>query len=289
MKRQALFSRRRRYQALQVRPATRDDGWAVESLLSCSNYNYQALEWWTVQDFLGSPTLLLASDQDEQPVGLALAVLGDGPVAWLRAVAVDSGECLEALLAAISQAVLAQGSAGLALLGGKNWLLSRLKSSGFQRINRVITLRQRGRWLANAGSPGPCVRAANPADLDAILEVDHAAFTELWWYDRAVLQHALGQGFFSVAYRDGVCVGYQFCTLRQGRGHIVRLATHPQWQRQGIGQRLLSEALTSLEQAGARSVTVNTQQDNETSLRLYRRFAFQRIGSPWDVWFIALK
>ncbi len=129
--------------------------------------------------------------------------------------------------------------------------------------------------------------AANLADLDAILEVDHAAFTELWWYDRAILQHALGQGFFSVAYQRGACVGYQFCTLRQGRGHIVRLATHPQWRRQGIGRRLLSEALTSLEHAGAQSITVNTQQDNDASLRLYRRFAFQRTRTCWDVWFSA--
>jgi ribosomal protein S18 acetylase RimI-like enzyme len=287
MKGQSLFSRTRRYPAIQVRPTTREDGWAVESLLSSSNHNYQALEWWTVQDFLGSPTLLLATDHREQPVGLALAVLGDGPVAWLRAVAVASDECLEALLAAISQAVLAQGSAGLALLGGKNWLLSRLKSCGFRRINRVITLRRRGPRPADTGAPNRGVRAASPADLDAVLAVDHAAFTELWWYDRAVLQHALDQGFFSVAYQDGACVGYQFCTLRQGRGHIVRLATHPQWQRQGIGQRLLSAALTSLEQAGAQSVTVNTQQDNDASLRLYRRFAFQRIGTPWDVWFSA--
>jgi GNAT superfamily N-acetyltransferase len=202
---------------------------------------------------------------------------------------VESDRYLEKLLAAACRAVQAQGSAGLALLGGKNWLLSRLKSAGFRRVNQVITLRQRGHWPVNVGAAGLDVRAANLADLDAVLAVDHAAFTELWWYDRAVLQHALGQGFFSVAYRDGACVGYQFCTLRQGRGHIVRLAAHPRWQRQGVGQRLLREALTSLELAGAQSVTVNTQQDNEASLLLYRRFAFQRIGEPWDVWFSALR
>jgi ribosomal protein S18 acetylase RimI-like enzyme len=85
------------------------------------------------------------------------------------------------------------------------------------------------------------------------------------------------------------CVGYQFSTLRHGRGHIVRLATHPHWQRQGIGGRLLDETLLALERAGAEQRTVNTQENNLASLQLYRRFNFDRVGKPWSVWFKSLE
>jgi GNAT superfamily N-acetyltransferase len=285
MKGRSLFSKTRRHEAYQIRPATYDDEWTVEWLLSRAHHCYLALEWWAVQDFLGSPTLLLATDQQERPAGLVLAVTGDGPTAWLRAMAVASPGCLKPLLAAVAQAVLAQGGAGLALLGGKDWFLPQIRSSGFRQVNQVVTLRRRGRWSARQGPPGLCVRAATSADLNAILQVDHAAFAPLWWYDRRMFRRALNVSFcFDVAYLGDECVGYQFCTMRSGRGHIVRLATHPRWQHQGIGGRLLSGALSALDQAQVGSVTVNTQRDNEASLQLYRRFAFERIGTPWDVW-----
>ena len=289
MKGRSFFFKTRRREAFQVRPATRDDGQSVEALLNYARRSYLALEWWTVQDFLGSPTLLLAIDQHEHPVGFLLAVIGDGSVAWLRAIAIASNECLKPLLAATAQAVVAQGGVSLALLGGKDWVLPELRSANFRRVNQVVTLRHRGSWPAYSGPPGLCARAATADDLDAILAVDHAAFTALWKYNREVLRRALDMGFcFDVAYLDGECVGYQLCTLRQGRGHIVRLAAHPRWQRQGIGGRLLNEALVALQQAGVGTVTVNTQQDNEVSLQLYRRFSFERTHTSWDVWFRSL-
>ncbi len=289
MKGRSFFFKTRRREVCQIRPATHDDEQSVESLLNHARRCYLALEWWTVQDFLGSPTLLLATDQHERPVGFLLAVIGDGSIAWLRAIAVASNECLNPLLAAIAQAVMAQGGVGLALLGGKDWVLPELKSAGFRQVNQVVTLRHRGTWPAYSGPPDLYVRAATAADLDAILAVDHAAFTALWWYDREVLRRAMDMSFcFDVACLDGECAGYQLCTLRQGRGHIVRLAAHPRWQRRGIGGRLLSEALAALEQARTKAVTVNTQQDNEVSLQLYRRFSFERTSTSWDVWFRSL-
>ena len=279
----------RRSSRYQIRMATYDDGPAIGRLLDNASHRYLALEWWTVKDWLGRPTLLLATDRNERPAGVMLAVTGDGPVAWLRVVAVSSSECLALLLEANAQAVLAQGGTGLAMLGGEDWISSQLKFTGFQKVNQVVTLRHRGTWPTDLGPPGLKVRAATPADINAILAVDHAAFAPIWWYGREVMYRALNVALcFSVAYLDGECVGYQFSTLRDGRGHIVRLATHPHRQRRGIGGRLLNEALVALEKAGAEPITVNTQQDNLTSLQLYRRFSFERSGKSWAVWFRSL-
>jgi ribosomal protein S18 acetylase RimI-like enzyme len=111
----------------------------------------------------------------------------------------------------------------------------------------------------------------------------------MWWYSREIFNRAMGMAVcFDLAYLDSECVGYQFCTLRNGRGHIVRLATHPRWQRRGIGGRLLSAALTALDHAEAEQITVNTQEDNLVSLQLYHRFNFDRVGKPWAVWYRSL-
>lgn len=282
----SLFSKIRRESHYRIRLARNDDWPAIERLLYHARRCYTALEWWQVEEWLGSPTLLLAADRRGYPVGLMLAITGNGPVSWLRAIAASADGCLLPLLEASAQAVLAQGGTGLAFLGSEDWILSQLRPAGFRLVNRVVTLRRSGAWPLCHGPPGLHLRAATPADLDAVLAVDHAAFPPLWWYGRQVLRRALDQAScFDVAYLNRECVGYQFSTLRHGRGHIVRLATHPHWQHQGIGGCLLSRTMLAFERAGAEPVTVNTQDDNLASLRLYRRFAFERVGNPWLVWF----
>ncbi len=248
-----------------------------------------ALEWWTIQEWLGRPTFLLAIDPRGQCVGLMLSVMGDGPIAWLRLISADADPYLVPLLEASSKAVVDQGGEGLAFLGNEGWILSKLRQTGFEQVNQVVTLRHRGQRSLRNGPLNLQVRAATATDIDAILAVDHAAFKPMWWYDRAVLQRALNLACsFDVAYLNGKCVGYQLSTLRNGRGHIVRLAAHPQWQHQGIGGRLLSGAMKALDDAGAHTVTVNTQEDNLASHQLYRSFSFEPVGTPWAVWLRSL-
>jgi GNAT superfamily N-acetyltransferase len=289
MKVPLLHSEMPKVSRLEIRPARNDDLLGIERLLSYADRNYSGLEWWTVQEWLGSPSFLIALDPQNRVMGLMLTVTGDGPIDWLRAISVVSDRYLKPLLDASVQAVHKRGSTGLAFLGNAGWILSKLRQADFLMANQVVTLRCRGQWRFHHGPPGLEVREATPADIDALLTVDHAAFTPLWWYDRRVLQRALNLAYcFDVAYLAGECVGYQLCTLRNRRGHIVRLATHPRWQRRGIAGRLLSTAIKTLDDAGAESVTVNTQEDNQTSLHLYQGFSFERVGQPWAVWFKSL-
>jgi len=285
-----FFPRTRTADRYHIRPARSADWPAVEKLLSYANRYYVTLEWWTIQEWLDRPTFLLAANQHERGVGLALTITGDSPVAWLRAVVVNSENCLPALLEASLRAASTQGSTGIAFLAGEGWIWTRLDDLGFDQVNQVITLRRRGAWHTPQNLPDLQVRKASPADVAAIIAVDHAAFEPMWWYNREILRRALDLAYcFDVIYLGDECVGYQFSTLRDGRGHIVRLATHPRWQRNGIGVRLLSAAMTALDRAGAKGVTVNTQEDNWASLRLYCRFDFERVNTPMAVRFLSLE
>jgi [ribosomal protein S18]-alanine N-acetyltransferase len=61
-------------------------------------------------------------------------------------------------------------------------------------------------------------------------------------------------------------------------GQIIRLAVHPGAQRQGIGRALLNDGLAYCHANHARRVTINTQESNAASLRLYEQSGFRRIG-----------
>jgi ribosomal-protein-alanine N-acetyltransferase len=272
--------------SFHVRPASNEDWLDIENLLSNAPRQYMALEWWTVREWLGGPNLIAAVDGEGQVAGLMLTVLEESPIVWLRVISAMTQRCLPPLIAASIQNARTQGSTGLAFLGDQHWIVSYLEQARFQRVNQVVTLRQRGSWEVHPDAADLHVRAATFADIDAIHAVDHAAFPQLWWYSRKVLKRAIDFAYSaSVACLQTECVGYQISTLRQTRGHIVRLAVHPEWQQHGIGERLVGKALEELEEARARIITVNTQADNAESLRLYHRLGFERAGQPWGVWF----
>jgi ribosomal protein S18 acetylase RimI-like enzyme len=72
-------------------------------------------------------------------------------------------------------------------------------------------------------------------------------------------------------------VGYVSYTLREGRGHIDRIAIDPDFQGKGYGAELLTLTLQRLEREGGRNVGLNTQSDNYKAHGLYGRFGFERL------------
>ena len=72
-------------------------------------------------------------------------------------------------------------------------------------------------------------------------------------------------------------VGYQFNALDSEFGYLVRIAVHPSASGQGIGVRLMSEAIEFFKQAKVLRIMLNTQDDNAHAHRLYEWFGFVRI------------
>jgi N6-L-threonylcarbamoyladenine synthase/ribosomal-protein-alanine N-acetyltransferase len=87
-----------------------------------------------------------------------------------------------------------------------------------------------------------------------------------------------------VALLDDRPVGYQFSTGGNGNAHLARMTVHPARQGEGIGAALLAHALTGYGRQNIRTATLNTQQDNHASRRLYERFGFRQTGQSYPVW-----
>lgn len=125
--------------------------------------------------------------------------------------------------------------------------------------------------------PGIDVRRGRRRDQDEALHVDHAAFAPFWRLDAAGLAEALSATsavHFQVARDAGGVVGYAVCGRAGHRGYVQRLAVAPSHQGRGIGGALLVDGLRWLRRWGARDALVNTQEDNDRSLRLYQRSGF---------------
>lgn len=72
---------------------------------------------------------------------------------------------------------------------------------------------------------------------------------------------------------EGYCL-YQ--TLFE-TAEILRMGTHPKWQRRGVAYRLLEELMTNLKQADTENVLLEVRVDNYPAIKLYKKIGFHAI------------
>jgi len=188
-------------------------------------------------------------------------------------------EYLRVLLPPSLESLRTQGATTLAYVGGDDWLIGPLQEHGFVVDNIILAYQKTGWAVPSWGSQEVLVRPAQPDDFPALVALDQTAFEPLWRNTTADFHDVLASyPHFVVAELDGVVVGYEFSRLVGNQGYLARLAVHPDYQRRGIGTRLLAEAIAFFKREGVRATILNTQQDNQVSQRLYRWFGFELVG-----------
>jgi GNAT superfamily N-acetyltransferase len=152
---------------------------------------------------------------------------------------------------------------------------------GMLPVQELVVLRlfpsQRRVLLSAPDACGASLRVGSLADLDAIVDVDTAAFEDFWRYDHPMLTRYISTERLGIAEVDGQVVGYTLCTVRRGEGSLGRLAVRPALQGCGIGALLLEDAVGFLARERADKVTLCTQADNLRSRRLYGNAGFEEV------------
>jgi ribosomal protein S18 acetylase RimI-like enzyme len=100
------------------------------------------------------------------------------------------------------------------------------------------------------------------------------------WYAPAALEKAIkrSESWLYVAVAQGEVIGFaQFIMRDKGRGELTRIYVLPEWQRQGVGSRLLREGLTTLSTHGVEEVFVHVEKGNAKGIRFYERSEFHQV------------
>ena len=87
---------------------------------------------------------------------------------------------------------------------------------------------------------------------------------------------------------QGEVLGYQITTSSPFGAHLARLAVQPSHQREGLGTALVNDAIESIQQIGLGQLSVNTQEKNTSSRRLYEKLGFRTTGKEFPVFEIQL-
>lgn len=224
-----------------------------------------------------------ALDEAGNLVGVLGCCLDRPSVASLQYAAVDSRErprrVIGALLPPSESHMQQEGATELTFVGWAPWLADCLETLGFVLRTTVISY-QRWGWEAPAsGNPSVDLRPATAADADRLADLDAAAFDPMWRYARSMHSRLIRDvAHCVIAESAGAAVGYGASDVLRSQGHIIRLAVHPTRQGQGVGTRILSDAIRFFRERGVEGIMINTQADNGAACRLYEGFGFTRFG-----------
>ncbi|MBC7251733.1 MAG: GNAT family N-acetyltransferase [Anaerolineae bacterium] len=226
------------------------------------------------------PRSILLAEEGRQLAGFVSAVVTYPPVSVLQGIGLADPwpvtELLDLLLPPLVHGLRQQGARALVYIGEEPWLIPPLRERTFAVVNRILTYVKDDFVVPSRGNQKVCVRPVQKEDLGTIVALDEAAFDPLWRNTIDVLDEVRRHcPYFVVAELDGRVVGYQFNDLEGERGHLTRIAVHPDVQGQGIGVRLMAEAIDFFLAMDVESITLNTQQDNWPARRLYHWFGFR--------------
>ena len=122
------------------------------------------------------------------------------------------------------------------------------------------------------------VRLARTADLDAILEIEHASFGKDA-YDRNLFAEYLQKcrGLFLVVYRGARICGYQITCVRENRAELVSIAVLPELRGRGAASHLLESTLRRLKRRKIARLLLMVRVRNRAARRFYEKFGFEKL------------
>lgn len=271
--------------AFDVRPAGPLDAEAIQRLLGHAWRVFQGHEVATWMDCVQSGSCWVACHGGEIKGHLA-ALVRPFAIAKVVSASVANGESAAefaaAMLPLVSRTLRMREITGIVLVGDAPWLTEVLEADGFQRRETVITYgRHATAPVSISGNAIVAIEHADASMVHEIAAIDWRVFGPLWHKPAEDLDRVVAGGLpFMVATHAGCIVGYQWHAHADSHGHLNRLAVSPEWQDRGVGTRLLTEALAAMACVGVSWVTLNTQQSNVRSRRLYERFGFEPVGHP---------
>ena len=123
------------------------------------------------------------------------------------------------------------------------------------------------------------IRRMSLEDVPAVHEIDTASFS-LPWPERSfrfeLTGNPVSRGW--VAEIDGQITAMLVLWLIIDEAHIATIAVHPDFRRQGIGEKILIYALRAAQDEGARRAFLEVRAGNTAAQSMYKKYGFEVVG-----------
>jgi ribosomal-protein-alanine N-acetyltransferase len=125
------------------------------------------------------------------------------------------------------------------------------------------------------------IRSLNEADLERIIEIEHAAYPFPW--TRGIFADCIRVGYDCSGLQVGpVLIGYTIQSQAAGENHLLNLCIAPDWQGHGYGNMLLDHAIRLARNQACICMFLEVRPSNPSGLKLYERKGFAVVGQRPD-------
>ena len=123
-------------------------------------------------------------------------------------------------------------------------------------------------------------RRASEADLDAILQIEYAAFSHPW--TRGIFLDSLKNYEVWLMFEGSQQVGHGVFQIIIDEAHLLNITVKPENQGRGLGLRLLQRLMQRAAEQQAVECFLEVRASNQAAYRLYERYGFNEIGRRRD-------
>ncbi len=118
----------------------------------------------------------------------------------------------------------------------------------------------------------------NESYLQQISEIEQSLFVDAW--SQITITDLLKDDFHQLVFllKNKVAVGYCLYNQVFENAEILRIATHSNYQRQGIATQLLEHIFDHLKLANVDGILLEVREDNGSAIAFYHQFGFEQIA-----------
>jgi ribosomal-protein-alanine N-acetyltransferase len=131
---------------------------------------------------------------------------------------------------------------------------------------------------ARAQRAAVTIRPAHESDLDDVAAIERAVFNDPWSRRSFADLVNARQVLFLVATDSNSVVGYAIVLLAGSGSELANLAVSRLMQHQGLGRRLLDEALGQAQAHGSKEMFLEVRASNTAAIHLYTSAGFEAVG-----------
>jgi len=126
--------------------------------------------------------------------------------------------------------------------------------------------------------PKLIIRDMQEDDIPVILEIEKVSFTAPW-YKQDFLNEMYKKDVLSkVAVFDENIIGYTCVNYHAHKSHILNLAVHPDFRRQGVATRMMEEVIGELKKRGCVFMFLKVRVSDTGAQRFYELLGFKVEG-----------
>jgi ribosomal-protein-alanine N-acetyltransferase len=130
------------------------------------------------------------------------------------------------------------------------------------------------------------IRRYERKDLREIITIEKHSFTTPWSPEMFSALHSINPKGFYIVKRDSQVIAYAIVlnephiagTEIRKIAHLINLAVHPDFRKQGIGRHLVEKVQKDMRDSSIDKMLLEVRRSNTDALEFYSKLLFKRVG-----------